>query len=86
LEEEIKQLTDKIDEMKAHWQLEKSLIQETRKIKEQIEELKIEMERAERTGNLERASQIKYGQLVELNKKLEELNQKIKEAQKAKKC
>lgn len=85
LEEEIKQLTDKIDEMKAHWQLEKSLIQETRKIKEQIEELKIEMERAERTGNLERASQIKYGQLVELNKKLEELNQKIKEAQKSKK-
>ena len=85
LEEEIKQLIDKIDEMKSHWQLEKSLIQETRKIKEQIEELKIEMERAERTGNLERASQIKYGQLVELNKKLEELNQKIKEAQKSKK-
>lgn len=85
LEVEIKQLIDKIEEMRAHWQLEKSLIQETRKIKENIESLKLEMEKAERTGNLERASQIKYGQLVELNRKLDELNQKIKDAQESKK-
>ena len=85
LEDEIKQLTDKIEEMKAQWHLEKSLIQETRKIKEDIEKLRIEMEKAERIGDLEKASQIKYGQLVELHKKLDELNEKLKKAQERKK-
>ena len=85
LEDEIKQLTDKIEEMKVQWHLEKSLIQKARKIKENIEALKIEMEKAERNGDLERASQIKYGQLVELYKKLNELNVKLEKAQESKK-
>jgi len=43
------------------------------------------MEKAERIGDLEKASQIKYGQLVELHKKLDELNEEVKKAQERKK-
>ncbi|MGA1863007.1 ATP-dependent chaperone ClpB [Deferribacter thermophilus] len=85
LEEEISNLQEKISELKTHWQNEKNLIMESRKIKEEIEQAKIEMQKAEREGNLELASQIKYGKLIELQQKLEEVNNKLKEIQKNKK-
>ncbi|MGA1846529.1 ATP-dependent chaperone ClpB [Deferribacter abyssi] len=85
LEEEISNLREKINELKTHWQNEKNLIMESRKIKEEIEQAKIEMQRAEREGNLELASQIKYGKLIELQQKLEDINNKLKEVQKNKK-
>ncbi|KAA0256901.1 ATP-dependent chaperone ClpB [Deferribacter autotrophicus] len=85
LEEEISNLQEKIHELRTHWQNEKNLIMESRKIKEEIEQAKIEMQRAEREGNLELASQIKYGKLIELQQKLEEVNNKLKEVQKNKK-
>lgn len=81
LESEISNLSEKISRLKTHWQNEKYYIQQSREIKKQIEESKIRMQNAERDGNLEEASQIKYGKLVELHKQLEETNSKLKEIQ-----
>jgi len=82
IEQELANLSEKINQLKAHWQNEKALIQSIREVKANIEQLKNEMVTAERNGNFELASQIKYGKLVEENKKLEELNEKLKEIQK----
>jgi len=82
LEKEIGDLKEKINAMKLHWQNEKGLIQESRTIKKDIEKFRLEMEHAERTGDLGKASKIKYGDLVDLNKKLEDANNKLKTLQK----
>jgi ATP-dependent Clp protease ATP-binding subunit ClpB len=68
--------------MKAHWQLEKERIQKIRKIKGDIEKTKMDSEKAEHEGNLERASELRYGVLIGLQKQLEEENKKLVELQK----
>lgn len=85
IEKEINDLSEKIIALKTHWQNEKNIIVEIKKVKEEIEDQKNAMLNAERSGNYELASQIKYGKLVELNRKIEELNNKLKEIQKDKK-
>ncbi len=85
IEREISNLSEKIAKLKAHWQNEKELIQQSRDIKKQIEDAKTRMQNAERNGNLEEASQIKYGELVELEQKLNGVNSKLKEIQSDKK-
>ena len=85
IENEISNLTETISRLKTHWQNEKALIQESREIKKEIEEAKIRMQNAEREGNLEEASQIKYGKLVELESKVKETNEKLKNIQADKK-
>jgi ATP-dependent Clp protease ATP-binding subunit ClpB len=76
LEKELANLKEKRSGLKAQWQQEKSLIQDLRQIKENIEQAGLEAERAERSANLERAAQLKYGTLVEL-----ERQRKAKEAE-----
>jgi ATP-dependent Clp protease ATP-binding subunit ClpB len=71
--------------MRAHWQKEKEIISSIRKTKEEIEKTKIEAEQAERDADLQKAAELKYGKLLELQKKLDEENTKINEIQKEKK-
>jgi ATP-dependent Clp protease ATP-binding subunit ClpB len=71
LEKEIAELRGQSDAMKARWQNEKELISRVREAKERREELNAELERAQRQGNLERAAEIRYGELVQLEKELE---------------
>ncbi len=71
--------------MRAHWQKEKEIISSIRKIKEEIEKTKIEAEQAERDADLQKAAELKYGKLLELQKKLDGENTKINEVQKEKK-
>jgi ATP-dependent Clp protease ATP-binding subunit ClpB len=52
--------------MKNHWEDEKGLIQNIRKIKESQEQLGIEEQRAEREGNLARVAELRYGRSSEL--------------------
>jgi ATP-dependent Clp protease ATP-binding subunit ClpB len=68
--------------MKAHWQSEKESIEKMRKTKEEIENLKAEAEGAERTGNLDRVAEIRYGRLVDLGKQLEEESKHLQVLQK----
>jgi ATP-dependent Clp protease ATP-binding subunit ClpB len=83
IEAEIKDLQSKNEALTAHWQLEKGAIQVIRQTKEKIEAAKVEQERAERDGNLERASELKYGTMWQLQKELETANAKLTEMQKS---
>jgi ATP-dependent Clp protease ATP-binding subunit ClpB len=71
--------------LRAQWQAEKKTIQEIRSLKSGLDDLKGEMERVEREGNLERAAKIKYSSIPETEKQLEEMNEKLLEIQKDKK-
>ncbi|HQG15592.1 MAG TPA: AAA family ATPase, partial [Rectinema sp.] len=79
LEKEIGELSEKRDEMMARWQQEKQLIEDIRQLKQQIEEYKIQVDQLVREGQLAKASEIKYGKLVEAQQKLEELSKKVQE-------
>ncbi len=70
--EERAELKEKGDHLKANWQNEKAGIQRVRDLMERIEALKIEEEQAQRAGDLAKASQIRYGELFDLETKLEE--------------
>ena len=85
LETELADLNDELMRMKGHWQNEKALIQTIRKIKEDQEQLSTEAQLAEREGNLARVAEIRYGKALELEKQLEEANQKLSELQQASK-
>ncbi len=72
IEDEIANLRSESDEMKAHWRTEKDAISRIREIKEQIEETKLDIERAERQTDLARAAELRYGRMTELTSQLEE--------------
>ncbi len=79
IKQELANLKEKSTELKTKWQIEKEKIKAIRSVKENIEQVKIEAEKAEREGDLNKAAQLKYGKLNELNQKLEELNVEMKE-------
>ena len=70
VEREIAELAEEAGSMKARWDNEKGAIGHVRELKERREALNAELERAQRQGNLERAAEIRYGELVELEKDL----------------
>ena len=82
LQEELAQLTGEIDAMKARWQNEKEMIGQIRAIKEQLEQLGVEAQKAEREGDLARVAEIRYGRTIELNRRLEEAKARLEETQK----
>lgn len=69
----INDLDEKITKLKTQWEMEKSNIYDEAAIKEEIEKTKAQIELAERDADLERAAELKYGKLIELNKRLEEV-------------
>jgi len=85
IEENIANLKEDSGALKSHWQREKELITKIRNIKEKIEQGKTDAEKAQREGDLSKASEFLYGKLPELNKELEDDSQKLAELQKEKK-
>ncbi|HKY62012.1 MAG TPA: ATP-dependent chaperone ClpB [bacterium] len=85
LQEDLAELREKSQTLKAHWKNEKEAIGRIRQTKEKIEQVRIETEKAERAGDLNRAAELKYGQLPGLEKELTALNQKLAELQKDRK-
>jgi ATP-dependent Clp protease ATP-binding subunit ClpB len=75
-------MTSELARMKSHWQKEKELIQEIRTIKGEQEQLNSEAQLAEREGNLARVAEIRYGRLIELQKNLQDANQRLSDLQK----
>jgi ATP-dependent Clp protease ATP-binding subunit ClpB len=82
LEREIQNLKETAGGLKAHWQNEKESIQRIRSLKEKIEATKIEEQQAQRRGDLNKAAELRYGTLTQLQKELEQANQKLVELQK----
>ncbi len=70
LEKELAGLREKSSALKAEWQKEKAVLEEQRRWKEQLDQLRTELERAQRRGELAKASEIQYGRIPELEKKL----------------
>ncbi len=70
LEKELVDLRAKSSALKAEWQKEKAVLEEQRKWKEQLDQFRTELERAQRRGELAKASEIQYGRIPELEKKL----------------
>lgn len=81
VEREIEELNKKVNLLKAQWEDEKREIQALKKAKTDIEGARLEVERAEREGNLGRAAELKYGRLPELEKNLSEMNLRLQKRQ-----
>lgn len=77
LEKDLAELRERTAGLKTHWRNEKECIQEIRHLKEQIEQVKIDEQRAEREGDLNEAAKIRYGDLPELHKRLEDQNRRL---------
>src|SRR3954468_1879479 len=71
LRAELADQKEKLAELTTRWQNEKSAIDVVRELKEQLETLRGEADRAERDANLEKASELRYGRIPELEKKLD---------------
>jgi ATP-dependent Clp protease ATP-binding subunit ClpB len=82
LEREIHNLRETADGLKGHWKNEKESIQRIRELKEKIEATKVEEQQAQRKGDLNRAAELRYGTLTQLQKEMEAANQKLAELQK----
>ena len=81
LEKELADLDEHSRELHARWEIEKNAITGLSDVKEQIEETRLEIERAERRADLETAARLRYGSLRELEDKLAEAERRIKELQ-----
>ena len=81
LEKELADLQERSAGMKAHWRREKDVIDRIRHLKAGIEEARGEFDRAERDGDLERAAELRFGRLVELERQLEAENASLADLQ-----
>lgn len=76
LSKQIDELEKKTEKLKTQWEKEKSVITEEASTKEEIEQVKQKIEEAERNTDLQTAAELKYGKLLELEKKLAECQKK----------
>ena len=75
LEKELADLSSQRDAMKLQWQNEKSAIEGSRHLKEELEKAKFELEKALREGKFDRASELKYSIIPGLTKKIEAIQE-----------
>jgi ATP-dependent Clp protease ATP-binding subunit ClpB len=72
LETELSGLKERASELKARWEREKKALSGLQELKERIEKVRLDSEAAERQGDLEKAAELRYGQLLSLQKELDE--------------
>lgn len=85
LEEELARLRKEESSLKEHWLKEKAIVGRIRDLKEKLEQTKIEADKAEREADYEKAARLRYGEVVHLQKELEEQNELLTKVQKDKK-
>jgi len=85
IDEELSQLKEEVSQKQIHWQNEKEAIQKIQALKARLDALRNEEAEAERKGDLERAAQIRYGELVEVQKELEKTQKHLEALQQDKK-
>ncbi len=79
LEQQLAQLKEESAAMKAQWQNEKDALGEVGKLKAKIEEARIEVEKATRAGDLQRAAEIQYGEVPKLEQELKQVEARMQE-------
>jgi ATP-dependent Clp protease ATP-binding subunit ClpB len=81
IERELADLRERSDGMKAHWQSEKDAIDAIRQAKEQLEQAHREAERAQRDGDLQRAAELRYGEIPDLEKLVADHEERLRNLQ-----
>ncbi len=81
IEQELADLREKSNALRARWEQEKSIIEEIQHLQQAMEDLKVKIEQAEREGDLETAARLRYGETLELQRKLEEAQARLKQVQ-----
>src|SRR5829696_800168 len=82
IEKELADLKEQKDQLTAHWQQEKDTIQRGRKLKEELEQVRLEMQRAQQAGDYAKASEFQYGRLPQLDRQIQEEEQRLADLQK----
>src|SRR5205085_2189547 len=80
VERELAQIREKANALKARWKEERASIQRVSEVKQQIEQLKIEEQQAERKGDLARVAAIRYGELRQAEAELAKLHSQMDKA------
>src|SRR5919201_1535140 len=80
IEKELAELREKSNGMKAQWQREKDTLGAVGKIKQEIDQAKIEAEQATRRGDLQKAAEITYGKIPELQRKMADAEKQLASA------
>ncbi|MBW4539100.1 MAG: ATP-dependent chaperone ClpB [Myxacorys chilensis ATA2-1-KO14] len=83
LDRELADLKEEQSRFNAQWQAEKSIIDQLRTLKEEIDRVNIEVQQAERDYDLNRAAELKYGKLTDLNRRLQEAESQLLQTQKS---
>jgi ATP-dependent Clp protease ATP-binding subunit ClpB len=73
LEEEIKKLKKEEAQFEERWDKQKQLIRKVRELREQLDRLRLELEKAEKEVRLEAAAEVKYGKIPDVKKKLKDM-------------
>jgi ATP-dependent Clp protease ATP-binding subunit ClpB len=81
LEKELADLKEQRNTLTAHWDQEKQAIQQSRQLKEQVEQVKLEMQRAQQAGDYAKASELQYGRLPELERRIKEEEARLADLQ-----
>jgi ATP-dependent Clp protease ATP-binding subunit ClpB len=81
IEKEIADLKSESGALQAQWQAEKEAVQKLRTLREQLDQTKVEIEKAERQYDLNKAAELKYGKLAELERKLKAEESRLAEKQ-----
>ena len=79
LEKNLAELKSQADTLSAQWKAEKEALSAIGSLKKEIEEVKIQIEKAERSYDLNKAAELKYGRLIALEKKLKEEGEKLQQ-------
>jgi ATP-dependent Clp protease ATP-binding subunit ClpB len=82
LEKELANLKEDDTRLKAHWQQEKDTIQASRKLKEELEQVRLDMQRAQQAGDYAKASELQYGKLPDVEKRIRDQEAKLADLQK----
>jgi ATP-dependent Clp protease ATP-binding subunit ClpB len=82
LEKELADLKEEKDRLASHWQQEKAAIQGARKLKEELEQVRLEMQRAQQAGDYARASELQYGRLPQMERQIHDEEAKLAALQK----
>jgi len=81
LEQELADLREQSGGLRSRWEQEKAAIQAIRETKERVEQVRHQIEEAQRVQDYARASELQYGRLVELNQQLQEQEARLREIQ-----
>jgi ATP-dependent Clp protease ATP-binding subunit ClpB len=82
IEKELANLKEEQTRLLAHWEQEKALIQASRTLKEELEQVRLEMQRVQQAGDYAKASELQYGKLPELDRKIKEQEARLADLQK----